>query len=288
MMRIPLFRFAPSLIPLTLVGLALAGAPEGSGEKRLLLISNPPVWPGPGVEPTDATLFWKAGLALEVNGVESVADQAGAASETWYRVAHETREAWLPGAYLSLPPVRLDEQSLERIGAETVDRRRGLPPNYAPEDLVPVGPGYDDDVNYRLRSEAAEALESLMRAARFDGVQLYVVSAYRPWSKQQRLYERRVRRSGRAQRTVAKPGHSEHQLGAAVDFTDGNAETLLKESFGETAAGRWLRENAWSFGFAVSYTRHNMDQTGYAPEPWHYRYWGLDRARSKHFAALGK
>jgi len=156
-----------------------------------------------------------------------------------------------------------------------------LPPEYEPADLVSVGPRHEPEIDYRLRREAAQALEALLAAARADGVTLYVVSAYRSWDRQQINYQNKLARAGWNQDTVARPGHSEHQLGTAVDLTDGDETTLLEESFGRTRAGRWLRENAARFGFAQSYTDANRARTGYAPEPWHFRYWGIERGAAR-------
>jgi D-alanyl-D-alanine carboxypeptidase len=84
---------------------------------------------------------------------------------------------------------------------------------------------------------------------------------------------------------VAKPGHSEHQLGTAVDVAGADDETVLKTEFGDTPAGKWLTAHAPAFGFAISYTAANRATTGYIPEPWHYRYVG-SAARARHEAAL--
>jgi LAS superfamily LD-carboxypeptidase LdcB len=234
---------------------------------------------------------WAAGTRLTPLETTAPADApTSAVLAGWARVRapEEETEGWLPGAFLAPAPEPVESATPGRIGDERVDRWHGLPPDYAPDDLVSVGPRYDDAVNYQLRAEAAAALEALVAAAAGDGIRLYVISAYRPWSKQQQLYQGKLRRSGWVQDTVARPGHSEHQLGTTVDLTDGDEETLLRESFGDSKAGRWLRENAWMYGFAQSYTRHNQPETGYAPEPWHYRYWGPDRARARHAEALGE
>jgi hypothetical protein len=270
---------------------SVADQPTTTG---ILLINRPELWQQPDAEASRAAMDWKAGRRLSVTEVrEAVTLERDAEGKDmkvirkWQCVEADGQTGWLPEAYLAPSPVLTDTAENGRIGDERVDRYSGLGPDYIPNDLVKVGPGYDDDVNYRLRKEAAGALTAMMAAARNDGVKLYVVSAYRPWSTQQRLYQRRVSKSGWDQDTVARPGHSEHQLGTAVDLTDGDEETLLRESFGETKAGRWLLEKAWTFGFAISYTPHNRERTGYQPEPWHYRYWGLSQARRRHLDAVG-
>ena len=259
-----------------------------AGEDRVLLISRPQLWPTPCEKASAKTQTWKAGLRLKVLGREGKGEQfTQAFTDLWFKVEAEGKSGWLPDAYLTELPAT-DAGKLGQIGEELVDRYHALPPEYAPTDLEPVGPRQDPEVNYRLRREAAQALCSMFAAAKSDGIKLLVVSAYRSWEKQQELYERRVRQGGVAQGSVAKPGHSEHQLGTAVDLTDGSEEHLLEESFGDTPAGRWLREHAWTYGFALSFTRHNQPQTGCIPEPWHYRYWGIAQARTRHYEALGE
>jgi D-alanyl-D-alanine carboxypeptidase len=81
-------------------------------------------------------------------------------------------------------------------------------------------------------------------------------------------------RSGKNQNKVAKPGHSEHQLGTTVDLCGLDPKTVLSVNFDQTKEGLWLKENARKFGFHQSYTRRNQHLTGYIPEPWHYRFLG--------------
>jgi LAS superfamily LD-carboxypeptidase LdcB len=262
--------------------LAIAEPPE-TGD--ILLIDQPKVYAEPSTRAATLATDWRAGRRMAV--LQRAED--GATTDPlagWFLVRPRERDAvtmsWVPGAFLAPPPAAIDAIA---GGAQTVDRRHGLPPDYAPDDLVPVGPGYDDDIDYRLRREAAGALATMLAAARADGITLSIASAYRSWETQQRLYQKKLERDGWHQDAVARPGHSEHQLGTAVDLTDGDEATLLRESFGESRAGRWLRDHAWRYGFAQSYTRRNQPQTGYAPEPWHYRYWGVAQAKARQAAA---
>jgi D-alanyl-D-alanine carboxypeptidase len=174
---------------------------------------------------------------------------------------------------------------LDAIGHEIVDRHHALPADYAPPDLVPVSPGYEPGRTYELRREAADAWMKMHAAARDAGIELRVVSAYRSYERQQAVFDDAVKRMGPEQDSVARPGHSEHQLGTALDIAGADNDTVLKASFGETEAGRWLAEHAPAFGFAVSYTEANRAATGYTAEPWHYRYVGA-AARERHEAAI--
>ncbi len=163
------------------------------------------------------------------------------------------------------------------IGQEVVDIEIPLPHDYKPNDLVKIEQKWNYhavDYSKYLRKEAAEALTNLFNEADKKGMSLRVVSAFRTFSKQRQLYLKAIKKNGLEQNAVAKPGHSEHQLGTTVDVSSFNPESVLNISFGETKEGKWMKENASKFGFHQSYTIVNSDATGYIPEPWHYRYMG--------------
>src|SRR2546430_1366704 len=82
---------------------------------------------------------------------------------------------------------------------------------------------------------------------------LGVVAAYRSFDQQGALFALRVKELGRtlAGQRVAQPGHSEHQLGTALDFTSkGMADVTV--GWGRSPTGRWAARNAWRFGFVLS------------------------------------
>ena len=211
---------------------------------------------------------------------------AGADSTPWLEVVNDDATTWLPEALLAPMPQPVSADQIQKIGAEIVDRFHGIPADFAPPDLVSIGKGYEPERTYCLRKEAAEAFKLMHEAALLNGIDLKVVSAYRGYSTQRRIYLDKLDRSGWNQTTVAKPGHSEHQLGTTLDLTDGKTNRALEVAFGERSAGRWLLDHAPDFGFAISYTPANASRTGYSSEPWHYRYWGMGKARARHRNAL--
>jgi D-alanyl-D-alanine carboxypeptidase len=113
-----------------------------------------------------------------------------------------------------------------------------------------------------------DAVLSMDQAARADGVTLVFSSAYRSHSYQAGLFARYADQYGEAQadRFSARPGHSQHQLGTAIDFGS------IDDTFAETAAGKWMADNAWRFGFSLSYPQDMEELTGYIWESWHFRY----------------
>jgi D-alanyl-D-alanine carboxypeptidase len=163
-----------------------------------------------------------------------------------------------------------------------VDRSHALPADYAPDDLVSLKnlgiPVLGQDA--LLRREAAENLESLVASAAAAGEELAVASGYRSYEDQRASYARLVSVFGKgADRTSAPPGHSQHQLGTAVDFTNAAVGYEVLRGFGRTTASGWLQEHAHEHGFVLSYPPGRHARTGYHWEPWHYRYVGVENAR---------
>ncbi len=129
-----------------------------------------------------------------------------------------------------------------------------LPSNYAP-GLLP---------------ELTSAFETLKQKASEDGIELKIVSGFRSYNTQNRLYSNYVARDGKTEADTysARPGHSEHQTGLAIDVNS------LLFSFGETKEGKWLQNNAYKYGFIIRYPKGKENITGYQYEPWHLRYVG--------------
>jgi D-alanyl-D-alanine carboxypeptidase len=130
-----------------------------------------------------------------------------------------------------------------------------------------------------VRDVVLRDLAALRSAALAAGHPIEIVAAYRSYQYQADLFQRRAYRLGadQAMMKTARPGHSEHQLGTAVDLKRSGVPTT-SESFGATATGRWLLANASSYGFVLSYPEGGEAVTCYAYEPWHFRYFGRKMA----------
>lgn len=147
-----------------------------------------------------------------------------------------------------------------------------LPAGYVPE-LEVLGSRYGSG---SLRPEAAAAFRSMADAARADNVSLRSVSAYRSYNTQKNTYNRYLQQYKRA--TVdtfsARPGHSEHQTGLALDINVASSTA----HFENTPAFAWLKEHCAEYGFILRYDLGKDSITGYRFEPWHYRYVGREIA----------
>ncbi len=165
-----------------------------------------------------------------------------------------------------------------------VNREHRVSKAYEPEDLVAPRVGtrkasLKDRI--LMRKSAAEALENMFRAAFQEaGYTLFAASGYRSFGIQQILYNSKVQEVGsreKAERRVAPPGSSEHQLGLAMDV-QAPSELNLNANFGNTEEGRWVAQNAHRFGFILRYKEGWRAITGYSAEPWHIRYVGIAHA----------
>ncbi len=155
-----------------------------------------------------------------------------------------------------------------------VDKFNQLDEEYVPCDLEMIHEKYNP-MRLLMRREARIAFEDMCYFAERQGILLEAVSAFRSYSYQKMIYMKnwtegvtleeyqRIR-----DRVSARPGHSEHQTGLAVDIND------LEETFADTEAGHWLALNAHYFGFILRYPKGKEAITGYDYEPWHFRYIG--------------
>lgn len=183
--------------------------------------------------------------------------------------------------YLDEPAFLTDYADWPFTLVDTVFR---LPADYVPADLVPLNrAGFDDD--RLIRQVVIDDLTALREAAEAAGNPLEVQSAYRSYAYQEQTFAFWVAQDGReaALASSARPGHSEHQLGTALDFRSaGGAAPWDLVDWGDTPAGAWMLENSWKYGFVVSYPAGTRDITCYIYEPWHYRYVGRDVAGQIH------
>lgn len=142
----------------------------------------------------------------------------------------------------------------------------------------PVPPDY----NPGLLEETYNAFMELKQGALNDGIEINFMSGFRSYDEQVEVYRgwNEVYSNGQADRVSARPGHSEHQLGLAIDVNS------IEFTFADTPEGLWLAENCWKYGFIIRYKEGTENITGYMYEPWHIRYLGDELAEEVHFSGL--
>jgi len=157
-----------------------------------------------------------------------------------------------------------------------VNKSRALNPvDAVPPDLVqPPVPNINGQP---VRKAVSDALAALFAAAKSEaGLDLTLQSGYRSYDTQVSVYDEDVAANGQAyaDTDTARPGHSEHQTGLAVDISAASGRCSLDACFGQTPEGQWLAANAWRFGFLLRYPQDKVAVTGFTYEPWHFRYVG--------------
>ncbi|GAB7386716.1 hypothetical protein BSNK01_05520 [Bacillaceae bacterium] len=168
--------------------------------------------------------------------------------------------------------------------AVLVNKKRSLPPDYVPPDLVKPNIPFafsGESPKKWMRKEAAAALERLFAQAKKERIAIAGVSAYRSYERQKEIFQYNVRTMGKekAVRVSASPGRSEHQTGLAIDISCPRIGYALEETFAHTPEGRWLAKHAPAYGFIIRYPKGKEHITGYAYEPWHLRYVGEEVAK---------
>ncbi|MBS4219894.1 D-alanyl-D-alanine carboxypeptidase family protein [Bacillus sp. FJAT-49711] len=164
-----------------------------------------------------------------------------------------------------------------------VNKQNKLPDHYSPKDLVYPNVRFIFSGNpekKKMRKEAAMALEKMFAGAEKHGILLAGASGYRSQATQEILYGSYVRRDGKtaADRYSARPSHSEHQTGLAMDVSGITGKCAAMDCFGGSPEADWLAEHAYEYGFIVRYPKGKEHITGYQYEPWHMRYVGIEIA----------
>jgi len=191
-----------------------------------------------------------------------------------------------------LPACRYDDVMTQPRGygdwsTTLVDTILRVPKSYVPPDLVSVSQAGIAG-HGKVRALVIDDLRAMTDAAAAAGNAIGVESAYRSYADQQATFASWVAQLGYAGalRVSARPGHSEHQLGLAIDFRSDPGGSPFTGSWGQTPAGKWMRLHAWEYGFIRSYPPKGEGVSCYASEPWHYRYVGRDLAAAIHASGL--
>jgi D-alanyl-D-alanine carboxypeptidase len=196
-----------------------------------------------------------------------------------------------------LPTCRLDDimtvpRDYDSWSTTLVDWLLRVPRSYRAPDLVPVseagiaGPG-------RIRAVAIDDLRAMTRAAARNGTPIAVNSPYRSYAEQVASFNGWVNVDGYEDAITysQRPGHSEHQLGLTIDFMTLGGGSALQGDWATDPSGAWMADNAWKYGWLMSYPLGDNGElfnprTCFHYEPWHYRYLGREIAAQVHRSGL--
>ncbi len=158
-----------------------------------------------------------------------------------------------------------------------VNKFNKLPEDFEPGEIESIGSMYAYADRY-IESYVYERFREMWHAASQEDLTLIITSGYRDYETQERIYSSYLATRGKdaADRISARPGHSEHQLGYAVDIVTHGYGLVVE--FEESDEFAWLVDNAHRFGFILRYPDDAEHITGYLYEPWHYRYVGEEVA----------
>jgi len=160
--------------------------------------------------------------------------------------------------------------------------------NYIPKGLIPM----DNRINVKttascLTETTGNALITMVHAMEKEKLSVIMTSGFRSRATQTAVHDASPTTAEAAKDpskypSVALPGHSEHQLGVAIDLKSATDPTFSYDNFKNSAEYAWLIEHAYEYGFIQSYQPGTESITGYIAEPWHFRYVGIDYAKKIH------
>lgn len=156
-----------------------------------------------------------------------------------------------------------------------------LDKNYTRDDIINANLAY----SYYGNSAVEVVLDNfeLMRADVEEelNVHLMINSSFRSYEDQEEIYNSyKLISLQYADSLAARPGHSEHQTGLAIDIT--SLENPRVASFEKSQEYEWLKENCHQYGFILRYPEGKENITGYSNESWHFRYVGKEVAKIIH------
>jgi len=169
------------------------------------------------------------------------------------------------------------------------------------EELIGKGMPSLFGKEYQLREEAHVAFQKMKGAALKENIHIQVVSSYRDFEHQKRIWEKKYKRyrsQGLSEENSIQkiieystiPGTSRHHWGTDIDIIDGNVHApkyvLREEHFHRDGPyiylKKWMDIHASSFGFHLVYT-NNKSRKGFKYEPWHYSYKPLSQIYLKNY-----
>lgn len=171
--------------------------------------------------------------------------------------------------------VQIDDELLKKYS-----KYYFLNENYSPASTTEIDVNLTlNNKNLQILTQVKPKLENMLNAARAEGNNLTIYSAYRSFKEQMGLKSAYTQKFGlsKSNQFSADQGYSEHQLGTTVDISE--VKVGLSTSLDKTTSFAWLKNNAYKYGFVLSYPKGNAY---YMYEPWHYRYVGVELATYLH------
>jgi hypothetical protein len=169
-----------------------------------------------------------------------------------------------------------------------------------------LGKGSPDltNENYKILKAVNLNFVEMKNAANKDGINLKIVSGYRPYQRQKIIWNSKFLINEKLGLTPLEninkiiqystiPGTSRHHWGTEIDIIDGNkkikGDVLITNNYFNKNSFEpmriWLEENSNKFGFVLPYTKDPI-RSGFYYEPWHYSYSKLSKIFLEEYVKL--
>lgn len=137
------------------------------------------------------------------------------------------------------------------------------------------------DYSPGINKDARSAFDIMADAARQEEVNLRIASDFRSFDQQKILFDQTVSEMGEdnAKKLVRAPGHSEAQAGLLFEIMGEDYNTKTSQEFDNTVESRWLKDNAYKYGFVLRHPQNKENVTGMDYQPWTYLYVGVEAAK---------
>ena len=157
-----------------------------------------------------------------------------------------------------------------------VNRLYGLSKDYEPDDIidVPVSISYS---GVKISKSILSNIEELISAAKDEGYIFVLSDGYRSYADQEKMFNNYKNSYGyeEADKNVARPGHSEYQTGISFQIVPYNK---VFDKPRESEEYKWLKDNAYNYGFIFRYPDDKKDITLFDSYTWRLRFVGTDAA----------
>lgn len=188
-----------------------------------------------------------------------------------------------------LSTCQLNEQIINTDEADKylvlINKFSKLEEDYIPSDLIILSSlNINTSGTVRLRKDPAEAVAKLQNDLAKEGVTIRINSGWRDFQSQEGALSYWINALGfqNGSKYAAPIGGSEHHLGTAMDIVSSENNYKLMPSYTNTKLHRFMSENAYKYGFVLSFPKGMENITGFTYEPWHFRYVGLETAKYLH------
>lgn len=152
-----------------------------------------------------------------------------------------------------------------------------LKEDYKRDDIIPVSLQYAYNGNNASQIVIEQFNSMRLAIAEELDVYLMINSSYISYEKQQTIYNNHKAISLKnADKNAARPGHSEHQTGLAIDIS--SLENKTVNDFINSEEYQWLINNCHTYGFILRYPSDKEHITGVSNEKTHFRYVGTEVA----------